>query len=167
MRTSACKITLLLQPCVLRLGLLQDGDVGVSVFPEGEEVFVGCQCPDTGGVGISSLRGSRLQCVRTRHAQMRQGSRPAVPDDAAVVENQWEIACPTGWEGVAIGGKCYAAIEDRSTRARRSLLDITDQHHIPVCCAAIHDKLPAIPRHVETADPFAVEVSDRLRRLAR
>jgi hypothetical protein len=30
----------LLQPCVLRLGLLQDGDVGVSVFPEGEEVLV-------------------------------------------------------------------------------------------------------------------------------
>jgi hypothetical protein len=31
----------LLQLRVLRLGLLQDGDVGVGVFPEGEEVFVG------------------------------------------------------------------------------------------------------------------------------
>jgi len=31
----------LLQLCVLRLGLLQDGDVGVGVFPEGEEIIVG------------------------------------------------------------------------------------------------------------------------------
>ena len=31
----------LLQLRVLRLGLLQDGDVGVGVFPEGEEILVG------------------------------------------------------------------------------------------------------------------------------
>jgi hypothetical protein len=31
----------LLQLRVLRLGFLQDGDVGVGVFPEGEEVLVG------------------------------------------------------------------------------------------------------------------------------
>jgi hypothetical protein len=31
---------LLLQLRVLRLGLLQDGDVGVGVFPESEEVLV-------------------------------------------------------------------------------------------------------------------------------
>ncbi len=31
----------LLRLPVLRLRLLQDGDVGVSVFPEGEEVLVG------------------------------------------------------------------------------------------------------------------------------
>jgi len=30
-----------LQPSVLRLGFFQDGDVGIDVFPEGEEVFVG------------------------------------------------------------------------------------------------------------------------------
>src|ERR1019366_1626776 len=77
----------LLQLRVLRLGLLQDGDVGVGVFPEGEEIFVGGERPDAGGVGIGSLRGSRLQRVRACHAQMRQRSRPAVPDDAAVVEN--------------------------------------------------------------------------------
>ena len=29
-----------LQLRILRLGLLQDGDVGVGVFPEGEEVLV-------------------------------------------------------------------------------------------------------------------------------
>ena len=31
----------LLQLCVLRLGFLQDGDVGVGVFPDGEEVLIG------------------------------------------------------------------------------------------------------------------------------
>ena len=31
----------LLQLRVLRFGLLQDGDVGVGIFPEGEEVLVG------------------------------------------------------------------------------------------------------------------------------
>jgi len=35
----------LLQLRVLRLGLLQDGDVGVSVFPEREEFFVGGERP--------------------------------------------------------------------------------------------------------------------------
>ena len=43
----------LLQLRVLRFGLLQDGDIGVGVFPEGEEIFVGGECPDTGGIGIS------------------------------------------------------------------------------------------------------------------
>jgi hypothetical protein len=53
------------QPCVLRFGLLQDGDVGVGVFPEGKEVFVSCEPPDAGGIGIRSLRRSRLQGVGT------------------------------------------------------------------------------------------------------
>ena len=30
-----------MQLCVFRLGLLQDGDVGVGVFPECQEVFGG------------------------------------------------------------------------------------------------------------------------------
>jgi hypothetical protein len=33
-----------LQPCVLRLGLSEDGDVGVSVFPERKEILVGGSC---------------------------------------------------------------------------------------------------------------------------
>src|ERR1039458_2073341 len=41
---------------VLRFGFFQDGDVGVGVFPEGEEVFVGSEHPDAGGIGIRSLR---------------------------------------------------------------------------------------------------------------
>jgi hypothetical protein len=36
----------------LGLGLLQDGDVGVGVFPEGEEVLVGCA-----GSGSVALHG--------------------------------------------------------------------------------------------------------------
>src|SRR5271168_1170827 len=81
----------LLQSCVLRLGFFQDGDVGVGVFPEGEEIFVGGQRPDAGGIGICSLRGSRLQGIGTRHSQMRQRSRPAVPDDTAVVDDFLEL----------------------------------------------------------------------------
>src|SRR5437764_12787751 len=76
-----------LQLRVLRLGLLQDGDVGIGVFPEGEEVFVGSKRPHAGSIGIRSLRGSRLQGVGTSQPQMRQGPRPAVPDNPAVVEN--------------------------------------------------------------------------------
>ena len=38
---------------VLRLGLLQDGDVGVGVFPECMEIFVG-------GASLSSVTGKRV-----------------------------------------------------------------------------------------------------------
>jgi len=75
----------LLELRVLGLGFFQDGDEGVGLFPEGKEVFVGGESPDAGGVGIPSLRRSRLQGVGTRHSQVRQRSRPADPDDTAVV----------------------------------------------------------------------------------
>jgi hypothetical protein len=42
-----------LQLCVLRLGFLQDGNVGVGVFPEGEEIFVG-------GTGFGVVSGERI-----------------------------------------------------------------------------------------------------------
>src|ERR1039457_6455927 len=77
----------LLQLRVLGFGFLQDRDFGVGVFPEGEEIFVGSERTDASGVGIRSLRGSRLQGIGASHAQMRQCSRPAVPDDAAVVDD--------------------------------------------------------------------------------
>ena len=80
-----------MQPRVLGFGLLQDGDVWVAVFPEGEEVLVGGERPNAGGVGISALRVSRLQSVRTRYAQMRQCSCPAVPNDPAVVDDFREL----------------------------------------------------------------------------
>src|ERR1035437_2791201 len=40
--------TFLLQLRVLRSGFLQDGDVGVGVFPERQEIFVGGERPDAG-----------------------------------------------------------------------------------------------------------------------
>jgi len=51
---------------VLGLGFFQDGDVGVGIFPEGEEIFVSGKRTNAGGIGIRSLRGSRLQGIRTR-----------------------------------------------------------------------------------------------------
>jgi len=37
-----------LQLRVLGFGLLQDGEVGIGVLPEGEEILVGGECPDAG-----------------------------------------------------------------------------------------------------------------------
>jgi hypothetical protein len=51
----------LLQLRVLGLGLLQDGDVGVGVFPEGEEISVGGKGADAGGIGV----GCRASLART------------------------------------------------------------------------------------------------------
>jgi len=69
----------LLQPRILRFGFLQDGNVGIGVFPQCEKIFVRGERPHAGGIGIRFLRGSRLQSVRTSHSRMRQRSRPAVP----------------------------------------------------------------------------------------
>jgi hypothetical protein len=90
----------LLQLRILRLGFLQDWDVGVGVFPEREKVFVGSERPDAGGIRIRPSRCSRLQRVRTCHAQTRQRSGPAVPDDAVVIENLLEL----GGGGTGLSG---------------------------------------------------------------
>src|SRR5271170_648334 len=82
----------LLQLRVLRLGLLQDGDVGVGVFPEGEEIFVSGERTSAGGIGNRSLRSSRLQGIGASHSQLCQRSRPAVPDNAAVLEDFSEFS---------------------------------------------------------------------------
>jgi hypothetical protein len=79
-------VSWLLQLRVLGFGLLKDGDGGIGVFPQGEEVIVSGKSKDGGGIGIRASRSSRLQRIRTRHAQTRQGSGPAVPHDAAVGE---------------------------------------------------------------------------------
>src|ERR1700752_3750589 len=67
----------LLQPRVLGLGLLQDGDVGVGVFPEGEEVLVG-------GAGFGSVV---LQDVGAGNTEMSERSPWGVEDNVAVVED--------------------------------------------------------------------------------
>src|ERR1700732_1754461 len=81
----------LFQLRVLRFRFLQDGDVGVGAFPEGEKIFVGGECTDSGGIGTRALRSSRLQSIRPSRAQTRHRSRPAIPDDAFVVENLPEL----------------------------------------------------------------------------
>ena len=91
----------------LGLGLLKDGDVGIGVFPEREEVLVRGECPDAGAMGIRalplSLKSSRVQGIRPSHAQIRQRSRPAVPDDAAVVDDLLELG---GGLRRLVGNRC-------------------------------------------------------------
>src|ERR1700686_3743725 len=81
------------EPRVFCLGFFQDGDVGVGILPEREEIRVSGERPYTGGIGIRALRGPRLQGIGTSHAQMRQRSRPTVPDDAAVVDDLPKLGC--------------------------------------------------------------------------
>src|ERR1700731_964275 len=85
-------MTKLLQLGVFSFGGDEDRDVRVGTFPEREEVSVGSERPDAGGIGIRALRGSRLQGIGTREAQMRQRSRSAVHDDPAVVENLLKLS---------------------------------------------------------------------------
>jgi hypothetical protein len=77
----------LLQLRVFRFRLLQYGDVGIGVFPKREKIFISGERSDAGGISIRTLQGSGLQAVGPSHSQMGQRSRPAVLDDAAVVEN--------------------------------------------------------------------------------
>jgi len=65
-----------LQLRVLGFCLLQDGDVGISVFPEGEEVLVGGERPVAGDIGIRALRSSRLQGVVGCGEAYRMGRVP-------------------------------------------------------------------------------------------
>jgi hypothetical protein len=74
----------LLQLRVLGFSFFQDGDIGIGVFPEGEEIFVRRERADAGGVGIRRLQLRRLQGIGASHSQMSQCSRPAIPHDAAV-----------------------------------------------------------------------------------
>ena len=101
-RQSLRRCAQLLQFCVFRLSLFQDGDVRVGVFPEGKEVFVRGKGANAGGVAIRwralfalDGRGDRphtsLQRIRTRHAEERQRARPTVPHYAAMVENLLEL----------------------------------------------------------------------------
>jgi hypothetical protein len=38
-----------LQPRVFDLGFFEDGDIGIGVFPKGEEVSIGCERPTASG----------------------------------------------------------------------------------------------------------------------
>ena len=82
-REPACQ---LLQLRVLGFSFFQDGDIG-DVFSEGEEIFVRRERADAVGVDIRPLQLRRLQGIGASHSQMSRCSRPALPYDAAVVEN--------------------------------------------------------------------------------
>src|SRR5271170_5340840 len=113
----------LLQLRILRLGLLQDGNVRVGVFPEGEEIFVGGEGPDAGGGGIRSLRSSRLQGVGTSHSKMCQRACPAVLDNTVVVENLLKLS--SGSAALSCIQVCLSAyihlIEARNIVAERNV----------------------------------------------
>jgi hypothetical protein len=55
---------LLLQLRVLRLRFFKDGDAGVSVFPQSEEVRVSRERSYTGGIGVGALACPRLVMKR-------------------------------------------------------------------------------------------------------
>jgi hypothetical protein len=45
---------------VLGRGLLQDGNLGIGLFPEGEEILVGGERPDAGSIGtVPESRATR------------------------------------------------------------------------------------------------------------
>jgi hypothetical protein len=77
---------------ILRLGLFQDRDVRIGVFPKGEEAFVSVERPKAGGIGIR-VRAFRLQGIGTSQAQTSQSSRPAIPYHTAVVEDFLKLGC--------------------------------------------------------------------------
>jgi hypothetical protein len=60
LRARSAENPLLLQLRVLRLGLLEDGDAGIGVFPEREEILVGQECPGAGSIGVHAPRGLRF-----------------------------------------------------------------------------------------------------------
>src|ERR1017187_10316770 len=70
-----------LQPGVFRLGLDEDRDVGVGVFPKGEEILVGSLCP-----GLISRHGER-----SAELQVCQWADGIADHDAAMIENLLEF----------------------------------------------------------------------------
>jgi hypothetical protein len=77
---------MLLQRRVLRLGLLQNGNVGIGVFPESEEILVGSPC-------LSSV--SRQQ-VRPRQFQVRECTDGFVHNETGMIENLLELSGSSG-----------------------------------------------------------------------
>ena len=71
----------LLQLRVVRLGFFQDGDVGVGVFPEGEEILIR-------GAGFGGVAG---HCIGTTELQMAQSAEREVEHDPAVVNDPLEL----------------------------------------------------------------------------
>src|ERR1700730_3841103 len=71
----------LLQLRVIRLGFLQDGNVGISVFPNREEVLVG-------GAGFGDVAGNGVGASET---EMGQSAQREIFNNATVVEELLEL----------------------------------------------------------------------------
>src|SRR5271163_2186123 len=65
------------QPRVLRLGLLQDRDIGVGVFPERQKILIR-------DARLGTISGKR---VGSGQAQVRQRADDFVGDNAGVIQN--------------------------------------------------------------------------------
>jgi hypothetical protein len=72
-----------LQLRVLRLGLLQDGDVGVGVLPEVKEIRV----------GRASFRAFALEGIGACQTETGQRTKRVVRDQAAMVDDFLELRC--------------------------------------------------------------------------
>src|ERR1700730_9647261 len=70
-----------LQLGVLRLGLLQDGDVVVGVFPEGEEILIA-------GFRFGGVAG---ECIGPSETEMGKRAEREVQHQAAMVEEVLEF----------------------------------------------------------------------------
>jgi hypothetical protein len=76
---------------VFRLRLFQDGDVGVSIFPQGEEVLIGGFC--FGGVALHGIGSTQLE--------MSQYADGIADHDPGVIENFLKF--PGGFSALARG----------------------------------------------------------------
>lgn len=74
---------LLLKPRVFRFGLLQDGNIGVGVFPESQEIQV----------GAASFCGIFLQCVGTRKLESGNGAQRKICHQPAMIDELLEFRC--------------------------------------------------------------------------
>src|SRR5713101_1513234 len=83
-----CQCTGLLQLRVLCFGLLKDGDVGIGVFPDGEEILV-CTLR-FGGVALNSIGTGEAE-MRER-GERRIGNYRVMVDE--LVEIRPQLPCP-------------------------------------------------------------------------
>src|SRR6516164_291999 len=74
---------LLLQLRVLGLGLLQDGDFGIGVFPKSEKILIG---------GLR-LRGVAIDGICAAKLKMRQRSKHIVRYDSPVINDVLKFGC--------------------------------------------------------------------------
>ena len=54
--------------------MLEDGNVGVGIFPECEEIFVGRESPDAGSISICAMRKPGRQSIAPGNSKVREGS---------------------------------------------------------------------------------------------